>query len=132
MQTDGYLVKKTLLMSNSSSPKSVGFAVMVSMGVVAASCAPSEPPMGEVVSGTSVRAIPARFVSLGTVNTLDRSRQEGVLEFFRTNGVPAFLEGGLAYDVLISRSNLAAGRALLRRARPQDPAFRADRFGRVP
>ena len=63
------------------------------------------------------------YVSIGFLNSTDLKEQDGTILFFWTNGISAFLEGSVIFDVCIEKKDVEAAKNLLKRSRPEVLGF---------
>jgi len=60
---------------------------------------------------------------IGTLNSIDPRRWNGVINFFSTNGVPCSIDGTVMYDILVRTQDEARAKALLELNGSPDEAF---------
>lgn len=65
------------------------------------------------------------LVSIGLLNSADEQDSEGIVRFFRSNGIFCTIEGTVVYDVLVRRVDVEHVHILLRTNRPVGISFRS-------
>lgn len=65
------------------------------------------------------------LVSIGILNEADLDRQRTIVLYFRSNGVPASMDGSVIYDVLVRQCDVERAKNILQTKSRPDVAFRS-------